>query len=151
MSRGEKELLTDAERLNRNGIYEDKTYKRIRPDSFAASPEPPAGRRSHPRSGSSEIINFVSPIHPPNLSGDVMSIRAGEEVEDALGVQQVALVVDRLPHLEQGQGRVVADPVRLGGLLVINPDQGDPVTSHLLSNSLQNAQHSVTGLAVLRI
>ena len=87
--------------------------------------------------------------HPPNLSGDVMSVRAGEEVEDALGVQQVALVVDRLPHLEQGQGRVVADPVCLGGLLVVDPDQGDPVTSHLLSNSLQNAQHSVTGLAVL--
>ena len=45
MSRGEKELdyslLTDAERLNRNGIYEDKTYKRIRPRNFVAELTPP--------------------------------------------------------------------------------------------------------------
>ena len=88
---------------------------------------------------------------PPNLSRDFEGVGAGEEVEDALRVKQVSLVVYRLPHLEQGQGWVVADPVCFGGLLVVNPDEGYPISCHLLSNSLQNAQHSVTGLAVFGI
>ena len=57
----------------------------------------------------------------------------------------------RLTHLEHGEGGIVPDPVGLGGLLVIDPDQSDSVSSNILPHPLQDTQHSVTCLAVFRI
>ena len=65
MSRGKGiGLFTDAERFKRKRIFMDKTYKRIRPGSFAESPEPQAGRRSHPLSGRQWVIKLDSHILP---------------------------------------------------------------------------------------
>ena len=86
-----------------------------------------------------------------DLARDIQGVRGGEEIQDPLRVQEVALVVESLAHLDEGEGGEVPDPVRLGGLLVVDPDQRDPIAGHLLSYPLQDAENSLAGLAVLAV
>ena len=86
-----------------------------------------------------------------NLARNIQGVRRGEEIQDSLRVQEVALVVESLAHLDEGEGGEVPDPVGLGGLLVVDPDQRDPIASHLLPHPLQHAQNSLAGLAVLAV
>ena len=89
--------------------------------------------------------------HVLDLAGNVKSVRRGEEVEDPLRVEEVPLVVESLPHLEEGEGGEVPDAMSLGGLLVVDPDQSDPVPGDLLSDPLEDAQDPLAGLAILGV
>ena len=86
-----------------------------------------------------------------NLARNIQGVRRGEEIQDSLRVQEVALVVESLAHLDEGEGGKVPNPVGLGGLLVVDPDQCDPIAGHLLTYPLQDAENSVAGLAVLAV
>ena len=86
-----------------------------------------------------------------DLARYIQGVGGGEEVQDSLRVQEVALVVESLAHLDEREGGEVPDPVRLGGLLVVDPDQRDPIAGHLLTYPLQDAENSVAGLAVLAV
>ena len=86
-----------------------------------------------------------------DLARYIQGVGGGEKVQDSLRVQQVALVVESLAHLDEGEGGEVPDAVGLSGLLVVDPDQRDPIAGHLLTYPLQDAENSVAGLAVLAV
>ena len=86
-----------------------------------------------------------------DLARYIQGVGRGEEVQDSFRVQEVALVVESLAHLDEGEGGEVPDAVGLSGLLVVDPDQRDPIAGHLLTYPLQDAENSVAGLAVLAV
>ena len=97
------------------------------------------------------VLKKFSFLGSTYLAGNIQGVGGGEKVQDSLRVQEVALVVESLAHLDEGEGGEVPDPVGLGGLLVVDPDQRDPIAGHLLTYPLQDAENSVAGLAVLAV
>ena len=86
-----------------------------------------------------------------DLAGNIQSVRRGQEVKDSVRVQQVTLVVESLAHLEEREGGKVPDAMSLGGLLVVDPDQSDPVPGDFLPDPLEDAQDPLAGLAILGV
>ena len=127
----------------------DITYRKILLDSSPVGLEPPAGPRSHLLS--KLVIRNILISWDSYLARNIQGVWRGEEIKDPLRIQQLPFVVESLPHLEERESGKVPDAMSLGGLLVVDPDQSDPVPGDLLTDPLEDAQDPLAGLAILGV
>merc|ERR1719432_527343 len=99
----------------------------------------------------SALISIFLNIHCPALSGQVQGLGRREEVKNGRSGSQFSLKMSWFPIPEQRKCRKVSDVVSLRCLLVTHSDKGDSIVGNLASNSLEDPEDSVAGLAVLPV